>query len=183
MRVTQGAADAILFLGMGRAQPGQPDQLGVHLGFFDDERITRRDGFDLGIGQRGGIHVFKPAHGHIAAHHLGNKLRLGLQRLPHIGVERAFGDVSINLHGGVFVALPENPPLALFHVSRPPRRVQMMQRNQPLLDIGAGTHFLCAAEQNSHFACSNRTEQAQLRVVGIVILNEGDFVFRDAQPF
>ena len=58
-----------------------------------------------------------------------------------------------------------------------------MQGNQPLLHIRAGTHFLRAAEQDTDFARAHGTEQRQLRVVGVVILNEGDFVCRDAQPF
>ena len=177
------AADAILFLGMGGAQPGQPDQLGIHLGFFDDERIAGSDGFDLGIGQRGGVHVFEAAHGHVPAHHLGDELGLGFQRLPHIGIERAFGDVAINLHAGISIALPQNPALALLHVGGSPRRVQMMQRNQPFLNIRARTHFLRAAEQHTDLARANGTEQRQLRVVRVVILNEGDFIFRDTQAF
>ena len=127
VRMAKTAADAILFLGMGGAQPGQPDQLGVHLGFFDDERIAGSDGFDLGIGQRGGVHVFEAAHGHVPAHHLGDELGLGFQRLPHIGIERAFGDVAINLHAGISIALPQNASLALLHVGGSPRRIQMMQ--------------------------------------------------------
>ena len=59
----------------------------------------------------------------------------------------------------------------------------MMQRNQPLLDVRARTHFLCAAEQDTDFACADGTEQRQLRIVRIVILNKSDFVFRDAQAF
>ena len=59
----------------------------------------------------------------------------------------------------------------------------MMQGNQPLLHIRSRTHFLRAAEQDADFARADGTEQGQLRVVGVVILNEGDFVFRDAQAF
>ena len=40
MRMAEAAADAILFLGMSRTQPGEPDQFGVHLSFFDHQRIT-----------------------------------------------------------------------------------------------------------------------------------------------
>ena len=87
VRMAKTGANAVLFLGMGGAEPGQPDQLGVHLGFFDDERIPGSDGLDLGIGQRSGVHIFEAAHGHVAAHHLGDELRLRFQRLPHIGIE------------------------------------------------------------------------------------------------
>ena len=59
----------------------------------------------------------------------------------------------------------------------------MMQSNQSLLNVGSRTHFLRAAEQDTDFARADGTEQSQLRVVRIIILNEGDFIFRDAQAF
>ena len=58
-----------------------------------------------------------------------------------------------------------------------------MQRNQPLLHIRARTHFLCAAEKDANFALAHRTEQREFCIVRIVILNEGDFIFRDAEIF
>ena len=167
---------------MGGAQPREPDQLGVHLGFLNHERIAGRDGFDLGVGQCGRVQVFKAADGHVAAHHLGDELRLRLQGLPHVGVERAFGDVAVNLDDGILVALPENPPLALLHVGRSPRRIEMMQGNQPLLHVRARTHLLRAAEKDADLARAHIPEQRELRGVGIVVLNEGDFAARHAQP-
>ena len=107
----------------------------------------------------------------------------GFERLPHIGVERAFGDIAVNLHARIFIALPENASFALFHVRRPPRRIEMMKRNQPLLHIGAGPHFLRAAEKNAHLARADGSEKRQLRVVRVVILDEGDFGCGNAQPF
>jgi hypothetical protein len=109
-----------LFFGMGGTQPRELHQLGVHLCLFNHERIAGGDGFDFGIGERGRVEVFNTANGHVAAHHLGDELGLGLQGLPHIRIERAFSDVTVNLHGGIFIALPQNPAFALLHVSGPP---------------------------------------------------------------
>ena len=58
------------------------------------------------------------------------------------------------------IALPQNPSFALLHVGGSPRRVQMMQRNQPFLHIRARTHFLRAAEQDADLARADGTEQA-----------------------
>ena len=58
-----------------------------------------------------------------------------------------------------------------------------MQRNQPLLDVRARTHFLCAAEQDTDLACADGTEQRQLCVVRVVVLDEGDVGCGNAQPF
>ena len=86
-RMAQIGTDAVLFLGMGRAQPGEPHQPSIHLCFFDHERITGSDGLDFGVGQGRRVEVFHTPNGHIAGHHLGDELGLGFQRLPHIGVK------------------------------------------------------------------------------------------------
>jgi hypothetical protein len=52
---------------------------------------------------------------------------LGFEGLPHIGIERALGDVAVNLHFGIEISLPENSPLALLDVARAPGRVEMME--------------------------------------------------------
>src|SRR6266487_2019917 len=129
-RLEEISANPVLLLGMGRAKSGKPDQLGVNLRFFDHERIAGSDGFHFGVSQRGGFKVFQATDRHIAAHYLGDELRFGLQRLPHIRVERAFTDVAINLDDWILIALPENPSLPLFYVGRPPRSVKMMKRDE-----------------------------------------------------
>jgi len=58
--------------GVGGAQPGQPDQLGVHLGLFDDERIAGSDGFDLGVGQAAESMSSSRRTVIVAAHDLGD---------------------------------------------------------------------------------------------------------------
>ena len=50
------------------------------------------------------------------------------------------------------------------------RRVEVVQGNQPLLDIGAGTHLLRAAEKHAHFAGAHIPEQRQLGSCGAVRL-------------
>ena len=183
MRAAEIGADTILLLGVGGAQSREPDQLRVHLGFLNHKRIARRDGLHLGIGQSSGVQILKPSDGHVTAHDLGDELRLRLQRLPHVGVKAALGDVAEHLHDGILVSLPENAPFALLHVCRSPRRVQVMQGNQPFLHVRPRPHLLRAAEQDADFARTHITEQRQLGNVRIVILNEGDFRVRDAEFF
>ena len=50
-----------------------------------------------------------------------------------------------------------------------------MKRNQTLLHIRSRPHFLCAAEKDANFARVHRTKQSQFCMVGIVILDEGNF--------
>ena len=50
----------------------------------------------------------------------------------------------------------------------------MMQGHQPLLDIGAGAHFLRAAHENSDFSRTHFLEQNMFLHVAVIILHEGD---------
>src|SRR5205823_9288639 len=101
------------------------------------------------------------ANGHVAAHDLRDELCLRLQRLPHVGIERAFADVAVNLDDGVLVSLPEDAPFALLYVSGPPRSIEMVKSNEPFLDVRARTHLLRAAKQDAHLARANVTKQRQ----------------------
>jgi len=127
--------DAVLLLGVGGAQPCEPHQLRIYLSFLDHQWIAGSDGFHLGVGKCRRFQVFHTANGHVAAHHLGDELGFGLQRLPHVGVERAFGDVAKNRDDRVLVALPQNPPLTLLYVGGSPGRVKVMQSDQTLLHV------------------------------------------------
>ena len=105
---------------------------------------------------------------------------LRFQRLPHIGIERAFCDVAENAYLRVQIALTQDAPLALFNVARAPWRVEMMQRHETTLHIGASTHLLGRADENAHPSCIHRIEKPHLRAVSIGIVNEGDLLWRDA---
>src|SRR5690606_20380059 len=86
----------------------------------------------------------------VAAHHLADEAGLGFQRLPHVGVEAAFGDVAIDGDLLVLVALAENAAIALLDLGWLPGGVEMVQGSQTFLDVGARAHFLRAADQYAH---------------------------------
>jgi hypothetical protein len=73
--------------------------------------------FDFGVGQSATLKVLGGANCTLAAYDLLNEAGLGLKRLPHIGPERTFGDVAVNLNLRIKIALPENSPLALLDVT------------------------------------------------------------------
>ena len=109
-----------------------------------------------------------------------DELRLGLQCLPDVAIEGALGDVAINLHDRVRVTLTQDASLALLNVRGPPRPVQMMQGNEPLLHIRPRAHLLSAAEKDPHLARANLLEQGQLLGIALVILDECQFVAGNA---
>ena len=59
-------------------QERQALQLGVGLGQRQHGRITRRDGFHLGVGQLLAANIVGAADGRFAGHHLGDEVGLGL---------------------------------------------------------------------------------------------------------
>jgi hypothetical protein len=107
-----------------------------------------------------------------------NESRLGFEPLPHISIETALGDETVNLSRAVFVPLAQNAALALFHVSRSPRRIEMVERDQTFLDVCASAQLLRAAKKNSHAPGTDFLEKGQLLRVAVVILDKGDLLFR-----
>ncbi len=123
---------------------------GINSDFLHDRGIARGDGLDLGIGKRPAFEVLGAAHRGVAGHHLLDEAGLGLQGLPHIGVERAFRDVAVNLHFRIKIALAQNSSLALLEVARAPGRVEVMQRAQVALDVHPCPHFFGRADHDAH---------------------------------
>jgi Uncharacterized conserved protein len=66
------------------------------------------------------------------------------------GIESAFCNIAVDMYLGVFVSLTNNAPLSLFQVTGPPRAVEVMQSNEPILHIRSCTHFSRAAEQHTN---------------------------------
>ena len=56
----------------------------------------------------------------------------------------------------------------------------MVQRNQPLLDIGSGSHFGSAAHQHTHCTAANFSEKFRLAGIGVRFMDEGNFCFGDS---
>ena len=95
---------------------------------------------------------------------------------PHVGVVSVFGHVGENLDFGVFVAGTQDSTFALFNVTRSPRTIQMMSRNQMFLDVDAHAHFCRRADDESNFGGVDFVEQCLtlFRVFGVV--HEGDLI-------
>ena len=63
----------------------------------------------------------------------------------------------------VLVALALNAALSLGQVAGPPRAVQVMQRHQAILHVGACTHLGRAAQQDAHLAGADLENSSFLR--------------------
>ncbi len=105
---------------------------------------------------------------------MGDEAALGFQRLPHVGVEAAFGNVAEDLHEFVGVALAEDASVALLDVGGTPRGIEMVQRHEAALDVRAFAHFWSAAEEDAHFAFTHGFEERSFGGVFVVVLDEGD---------
>ena len=152
-------ADVVLLVDMRGAKLVELADFGIDLDLFHDGGIARGDGLDLGVGERAAFEVFGLAHGDAAVHHLIDEAGLGFEHLPHIGVERSFGDVAVDLDFGVVVALPQDSAFALLDVARPPRGVEVMEGDEPLLHVGPGAHFLGGAEEDADAPGIDRVKQ------------------------
>ena len=103
----------------------------VHL--FLDGRITGAERLDLRIGQGGFVNILTGAYRTFAGHDLGDEFLLVLHRLPEIGVKGALGNIAVNLYIRILIALPDNASRTLLQITRTPRTVEIMQRDQSIL--------------------------------------------------
>jgi len=112
---------------------------------------------------------------------LADKLLLALHKLVKVGIEGTLGDIAVNIHLRVFVALPDNAPLPLLKVGRTPRTIQMVQSDELLLAVGASAHALGAAQQDTHLTAPHFAEQIFLLYLALGVVDEGDLVFGNTQ--
>ena len=138
--------------------------------------ITGTQRLDLGKGEGSFVHILAGAHGRFAGHDLRDKALLGLQRLPEVSVEGPLGHIAADMNGLVLVALSLNAPFALRQITRPPRGVQIMQRDQAILHVSASAHFGGAAHQNAHLAGTDFRKEVTLFGLSIRLVNKGDLL-------
>ena len=149
--------------------------LNIQIHLFLDVGIACCQCLDLGIGQRGIVHIITGADRGFGSHDLAYKLLFIFQNLPHIRIKRIFRDVTIDFHLLIPVSLPENTPLLLFQVRRFPRTVQMMQGNQPILNIGSRAKFRRRPHQDTHLSGAHLCKQVCFFRFGVVLVNERHF--------
>ena len=151
----------------------------VHL--LLDKRIAAGQRLDLRIGKGLLVHILSGAYRGLAGHDLRDEFLLPLHQLVEIGVKRALGDVAVNIHLAIFIALSDDTALPLLKIRGPPWTVQMVQGHQLLLAVGSGTHTLCAAQQHTHLTGPYLAEQVFFLCLRLGIVDIGDLVFRYAQ--
>jgi len=153
----------------------------VQVHFFFNHGVAAGQCLDLGIRKRLLIHIFGGADRRFAGHNLRYKFLLGFYQLIQVGIEGALGDIAVNVYLRIFVALPDNAPLPLLKVGRTPRAFEVVQGDELLLAVGAGAHALGAAQQDTHLTAPHFAEQIFLLHLALGVVDEGDFVFGNAQ--
>ena len=156
-------------------QQFQLTDLNIQVHLFLDVGIARCQCLDLGIGQRGIVHIIAGTDRRFGSHDLGNELLLIFQNLPHVRIKCIFRNVTIDFHLLIPVSLPENTPLLLFQVRGLPRTIQMMQGNQPILNIGSCAKFWRRPHQDTHLSCAHLCKQVSLFRFGVILVNERHF--------
>ena len=75
---------------------------------------------------------------------------------------------------------PQDAALALCHVGRTPGAVQVVQGDRAVLDVGADSHLLGAAEQDGDAPGAAGREQLAFVAVGLGFVDEPDHAGRHA---
>ena len=166
---------------------GKPARLLAEVHFLKDQGIAGRSGLHLGcIGRFAGDVLDFPKLGAALADLL-DKPCLAFDRLPLPGVQRVLGGIAqdldlepVGILGIEFVALTDTTAVALFEIRRPPRCIEMVKGNKPVLHVGAGAHLRSRSEQETDLAGSHLAEQLLLLEIGIGVVDECDFAGRHA---
>ena len=153
----------------------QLTDLNIQVHFFLDVGITCCQCLDFGIGQRGIVHIIAGTDRRFGCHNLAYKLLFIFQNLPHIRIKRIFSDVTIDFHLLILVSLPENTSFLLFQVRGLPRTIQMMQGNQPILNIGSCAKFRRRPHQDTHLSGTHLCKQVCLFRFRVVLVDERHF--------
>ena len=80
----------------------------------------------------------------------------------------------------ILVALTLDSALALLQITGPPGTIQIMDRHKTILHIGARTHFGCTAQQHTHLAGANLSEQLLFLDLRVGVVNKGNLLCRNA---
>ena len=160
----------------GALQARQAHDFGVGAGFVEDQRIAGGERFDLGETQGVLADVLDLAHVQAPAHYLADEAGLALDCLPAVGVETALDRVAVDCDLRVLVALAHAAAFALLDVRGPPRTVEVMDRDAPVLDVGADPHLLGGADQNGDVPGAAGGEQAGLLGVVAGLVDEPDLL-------
>ena len=156
-------------------QQFQLTDLNIQIHLFLDVGIARCQCLDFGIGQCSVIYIIAGTDRRFGSHDLAYELLLIFQNLPHIRIKRIFSDVTIDFHLLIPVSLPKNTTLLLFQVRRLPRAVQMMQGNQPILNIGSCSKFRRRPHQDTNLSGAHLCKQVCLFRLGVVLVDERHF--------
>ena len=170
---------AINLTGVISFQQFQFADLNIQVHLFLDVGIAGCQCLNFGIGQRGVVHIIAGTDRRFGCHDLRNELLLIFQNLPHIRIKRIFSDVTIDFHLLISVSLPENTPLLLFQVRGLPRAIQMMQGNQPILNIGSCAKFRRRPHQDTHLSGAHLCKQVCLFRFRVVLVDERHFFTRN----
>lgn len=83
-------------------------------------------------------------------------------------------------HPGVLGGLAEDTALALLNVGRLPRGVELVQGDQPALDVGADAHPARRADRHPDQAGPHPVEEGLLLGIAVGVTDGGDLLAGDA---
>ena len=160
----------LLTLMAGAHQP-QAGNVHIQVHLFLDALVTGTQRLDLCVGQRRFVNVLTGAYRRFGGHNLRDESLLIFNRLPEVGVERSLGHIAVNMHFLVAVALTDDAAAALLQIARPPRAVEVMQRDEPVLDVHTRTHLKGAAHQDAHLPGAHLCKQLFFADFGVCLMD------------
>ena len=101
----------------------EPGHLDIQVHLLLDKRVSGAQRLDLSIAESLFVYVVTGSDGRFRGHDLGDEPLLVLKGLEQVGIEGPFGDVVVDLHFFVPVALADDTAIALGHIRGLPAHI------------------------------------------------------------
>ncbi len=165
-----------------RFQCLQAIDLIIHLHFPLNLRIRYSKSLELGILKHHLVHILTAPKRTPASHDLADIPLLLFQYLPEVSIKGLLRDVIKDGYLVVFISLPQDTPVTLCQVSRPPWCIQIVQCYQFILHIQSCSHLLRASQQYTDNSVPYLFQQFCPFCVRIGVMYESYLFFLHSKP-
>ena len=161
---------------MGTVKTFQLLDIRIKLNLFQNQGTSGCKGLYFCGRERNFSGIFNLSAHVFTIHNLIDETLLSVQNIPQSGIKASLGDIGIAGHFIINVALPECASVSLFHITRAPWGIQMMNGNHTFLSVHANTHFPSRTDQDTDLALIYICEQLFLFCVSVRFMDKRDFL-------
>ena len=157
----------------------QSGHVNIQVHFLLDALIACTQSLDFRIAECGFINIIAGTDRRFACHNLTDKLLFVFKGLPEVRIEGRFGNITVNVNFRIHVALSDDTTAALLQVARSPGCVEVVECDQPVLYVHAGSHLKGRTHENTDLTGTDFAEQFLFTNLGVCLMDERNLLSRN----